>query len=81
MKHFKTPFELEVLNQFLCRKKEHQCQRSCSSMCAVSPLLVVHKEVKIFAEAVVLGSRVGICFSGLKIMNFSLKDSNLLKLS
>lgn len=50
-------------------------------MCAVSPLLVVHKEVKIFAEAVMLGSRVGICFSGLKIMNFSLKDSNLLKLS
>lgn len=33
-----------------------------------------------FAEVVVLGSRVGICFSALKTMNFSLKDSNFLKL-
>lgn len=49
-------------------------------MCPVSHLMVVHKEVKMFAEVVVLGSRVGICFSALIIMNLSLKDSNLLKL-
>lgn len=49
-------------------------------MCPVSHLLVVHKEVKMFAEVVVLGSRVDICFSALIIMNLSLKDGILLKL-
>lgn len=49
-------------------------------MCSLSHLLVVHKEVKMFAEVVVLGSTVGICFSALIIMSLSLEDSNLLKL-
>lgn len=49
-------------------------------LCPVSHLPIVHKEVKMFAEVVVLGSRVGSCFSALKTINFSLKDSNFLKL-
>lgn len=50
-------------------------------MWPVIHLLVVHEEVKMFAEVVVLGSRAGSCFSALIVMNLSLKDSNLLKLN
>lgn len=49
-------------------------------MWPVSHLLVVHKEVRTFAEVVVLGSRADIYFSALVVMNSSLKDGNLLKL-
>jgi len=49
-------------------------------MWPISHTAVVHKEVRKFAEVVVLGSRAGFCFSALIILNLSLQENNLLQL-